>query len=698
VILETSGKRWHMADNVLMVWESGHALPGDADLVDGAQAVALLKTHGAGAAAMMLRTDRQRTKFLEHLAAQRRSMLLMPVSLEQVTPVAELLERMGSHPSHPPVVLVGEGATLATHRFGTIPAVRAIALGAWLDTIVDLARFGIDKADRVPGLLVRVGNGFQLTERLALRPQMAAWPAPDWSGLPIDEILDCRGRVLPLRASHGFPYESPFSAQPLVRHLHECQSYYHPLPAATVVTMAAQGKVARRARAINFVDEIFPWDEPWLDVFLEGWARQVALPFHIRSSADHLDEARLRRMAQAGLQRVTLDVAAGSPAVRALNSNLNGDDKELAALLAECAELGVETHVRLMLGCPGETPESLAAAVEFARRCTATRLTTHVYTPPPDNPHWRTLEKQLTGSSTAPRRPADARIQGIVATTAAEIDVLRLAKEGTAMATASWVTTRRPGVLDATAAIAEARLESPYRVPLRLARFHSPAASADVLALRVPTEISWTLDLPDDAIISFGMLLEPRLPGERVRHPIVYSVRAEQGARHFRLFQKVLLQALDPDSRRWHWFRIPVAGVEPGRARLVFAAEVLGGDSTQPLEEAPIWAGWARLQVTTRREAQLAESALVEAGAKAPPAERLTRRQPTSGHHAGGNLVAPRIMPARSDPAPARRPGKSDSTVPPFTPDSAFGQPSPTNLPGDDTGEPPSSSGKTKLS
>ena len=56
---------------------------------------------------------------------------------------------------------------------------------------------------------------------------------------------------------------------------------------------------------------------------------------------------------------------------------------------------------------------------------------------------------------------------------------------------------------------------------------------------------------------------------------------------------------MDPDSRRWHWFRIPMTLLKKGAAELVLENLVFGENAEFIPPERDIWAGWARLTISS---------------------------------------------------------------------------------------------------
>jgi len=152
-------------------------------------------------------------------------------------------------------------------------------------------------------------------------------------------------------------------------------------------------------------------------------------------------------------------------------------------------------------------------------------------------------------------------------------------------------------ILDGVADFQTANVRSPLARPARIASFAVGDVEHPVIAMRVPSEISWKVKLGPDSVISFGILLEPTLPGLRSRLPVSFSVKVGQKGKFYRIFHKVMLQALDRDSRRWHHFVLPLKPARTGEAEIILESSILGGEPDAIPLEADLWAGWANVVV-----------------------------------------------------------------------------------------------------
>ncbi|MBI1289700.1 hypothetical protein GC173_00455 [bacterium] len=566
------------------------------DWVETAQAVGLCEERGFHVEGCMVRTEAQRQYVAQRLVERPPRLAVLIVNRGQSPTALGLLNEMKQISPRCCVAIAGAEGTLNSHDFTNHTVPGAILLGEWVEATAELIT-ALKKhrpGSEVPGTWWRSDKGWALGPRRTYNPSLGSWPRPNPEGLKPMEWSRTRGARLPILASRGFPFQSLFTDQPMIRALQDTASYYHMRPVARVVEEAVKLASTYKLKAIDFADDIFPWDPAWTSEFVSLWVDQVGLPFRIRTIGEHLDHERLSVLKQGGMQGIEICMESGNEPLRHRHSDVNVHNAQVREALALCKALGIRTHVRLLLGTPGESLKTLESTIAFARASGATSVVGELHKPLPENPQWDQLELEMTGASGS--RPSAQVSPEIYRDAAAALNEIQKINS---LAKALRVVRREDAALDGMSDIASARVRSPLEGPFCIDTFHGNAGSQDVIALRVPCQLTWPVKLPKDPIVHFGILLEPALPGERSRHPVSFSVRVSQAGRSYRLFQKVLIQALDPDSRLWHWFRLPITNVRSGWADLTFENLIFGHDASFIPPGRDIWAGWARIYVST---------------------------------------------------------------------------------------------------
>ncbi|CAN5208619.1 hypothetical protein BH09SUM1_BH09SUM1_07740 [soil metagenome] len=572
--------------------------------IEAAQGVALLRQRKVDASGHLVRTPRQ----LDQLAADFRHrpprVIFLAVGREQIGQALALLNGFKTLPPTTFVAVGGSYGTLLSYEFTSHPVVSAVMLGEWVESLPEFARavLGEKTGEDIKGVWWKGTRGWQLTARRHYMPDLANWPDPSLEDFRAEDIARHWSSRLPILASRGFPFSTLFNAEPLLRNIQLSESFYHMRPPERVAQEATRLRAQFHVARFIFADDIFPWEDDWLRQFAGYWQRQVNLPFSITSAAGHLTRERLDLLVGARLAEVELKLESGCESLRNRLSDLNETNTAVRDAIALCTARGVATHLHVLFGTPGETHESLEESLAFLKNCGATRISAQVYKPWPESSHWTEVERSLTGE-TVPR------IRMREHNEIAKDIVLAVAEAGKLHSlNRARLTKRRPdAALDALPDIGMGKLRSPYEGSVAVTMFSAPSGSHEVIALRAPSEVTWTTKLQNDPVLEFGILMEPALSGERSRLPVSFSVKVAQGGKTYRLFQKILVQSLDPDSRLWHWFKIPITNVKPGWADIIIENLIYGHDAAYVPPGRELWAGWARLSVGPKVHAQMLE-------------------------------------------------------------------------------------------
>lgn len=612
----------------VVLFQEGRGIDG-AELLEAGQAVSLIRASGPSAEGHLVRTERQRALLADHLRKELPKVICLVVGRDQVPAASAFLNLLRGIPETTSVVMAGSMATLQCNDFTPNELVQAIFLGQWIEALAEYAlatqQQGI--VGDVPGAMVRGFRGWRVTERRAYKPNLAEWPDPALDDFRLPDILRLRGGSLPIRASRGFAFRSLFSEEPIFRDLQKADFHYHLRPPGRVVEEARLLKEKDGATSFEFVDDIFPWLDGWVRDFVKEWKEQVDLPFAIRSAAEYVTSDRLKNLRSAKLKSVELCLDAGDERLRQQHSDVNQTNDRVIEAVSMINSIKIKSRLRLMLAVPGETPETIRATTDLAREAHAAITSAEIHRPWPDSDAWVETEEKLLGAPIErPRRPqgphAHLREALLAVTEIRGIDAVHRARARER---------HKDAVLDAFCDFPSAVVRAPSDGAARLERVHAPGGSYDSILLRVPSELRFDVKFPRNPILEFGVIVKPELAGERTRTPVSVSVLVSQRKRAFRVFQKVFIQALDPDSRRWHWFSIPVTGVGRGDGTVVLENIVMGEPEGTAPPEHDIWVAWARLVI-------LPESKREDGPREHPHYEHVfdAGRGGSEGHFAGG--------------------------------------------------------------
>ena len=275
--------------------------------------------------------------------------------------LAALVARIRSL-SDAPIVLGGVGFSIFAHeivaRTGADFGIRGDGELALLALLAQLR--GERRFDRVPGLVWRQGE--------AIRANPPAWPQ-SWSAATARDAVDNstyfrRGGQIGIETKRGCDRHCVYCADPL-----------------------AKGPLLRLRHPKEVADEMLALAAQGCDVF-HLCDSEFNLPReHARAVCEELAARRLgdRVRWYAYLATVPFDAELAAAMRRAgcVGINFTGDAASAAMLAAyrqphraadlaenirRCRELGLAVMIDLLLGGPGETPQSAAETIDFVRR------------------------------------------------------------------------------------------------------------------------------------------------------------------------------------------------------------------------------------------------------------------------------------------------------------------------------------------
>ncbi|MBU1172260.1 MAG: B12-binding domain-containing radical SAM protein [Proteobacteria bacterium] len=109
-------------------------------------------------------------------------------------------------------------------------------------------------------------------------------------------------------------------------------------------------------RFITFDDDSFTLaPQSWLDDFCETYAREIAIPFKINSTAGVLTESRVKALKKAGCHAVKIGLESGNEDLRNRILNKKVKNKTLEDAAIQLHKNGIRLQTFNMVGLPGET-------------------------------------------------------------------------------------------------------------------------------------------------------------------------------------------------------------------------------------------------------------------------------------------------------------------------------------------------------
>lgn len=265
------------------------------------------------------------------------------------------------------VAMGGPHATFFPEQVLGQGSVDIVALGEAEETIVDLvACLDRDRHLRdVPGIVFRHGDEIITTEPRVRSENLDALAFPAYEPFDLGQYkspeIPARYRNLPgthVITSRGCPYNCHFCS---VHHFFKGRwAFRSPGNVADELEQLVQEKGVRH---VYFSDDLFTLNpERTMGICHEILDRKIDMVWMAETRVDCVSEEMLHMMRRAGCYRIYFGVESGSPRIlKAINKRFTVAQVAEAFSLAHKA--GIEPCCFLMVGNPGETPETIAETV-----------------------------------------------------------------------------------------------------------------------------------------------------------------------------------------------------------------------------------------------------------------------------------------------------------------------------------------------
>jgi radical SAM superfamily enzyme YgiQ (UPF0313 family) len=280
-------------------------------------------------------------------------------------------------------------SALGERLFADYPEMDLAVVGEGEEALAELAERGGEDAASVRGVIHRGGEGgaaaftgrrergveldslpFPAYEKLAGYPHAYKLPIFNYPRTPNTSCISSRGCPYACSYCDRSVFRRTFrfnSADYLYEHLRYLRERFG-------------------IRHVNFYDDQFTFDRKRVEAFADRMiARPPGLTFNCAVRAEHVDEALVRRLKEAGCWMMSLGIETGDAALLARHRQ-NPDLDMLADRIRTIKRAGLRTKGLLMIGLPGETGESVRRSMDYVFSLPVDDFNLAKFTPFPGSP------------------------------------------------------------------------------------------------------------------------------------------------------------------------------------------------------------------------------------------------------------------------------------------------------------------------
>ena len=127
-------------------------------------------------------------------------------------------------------------------------------------------------------------------------------------------------------------------------------------------------------KTVHFWDEIFISDKEWLARFLNGYKREIGVPFTCCIHVNFIDEETVARLKDAGCWQAIMGVQSLDEELKKKVLNRRETNRQVQKSIALLKEAGILTVCENMLGLPTQTEDDLIHMLNFYNQTRPNRL------------------------------------------------------------------------------------------------------------------------------------------------------------------------------------------------------------------------------------------------------------------------------------------------------------------------------------
>ena len=296
------------------------------------------------------------------------------VGLTAMTPTISAAMSTAHHlkQANPSLTIILGGAhptLLPDETLATAPEIDIIVRGEGEETIIELLQALEDSRplDNISGISYRADGKIISTAARAASIDMDSLPFLAYHLLPWRRYKPHppHGLALPFAAvvtSRGCPYRCAYCSKPVFGSKFRAQS------PERVVEEVAYLKEKFGIKEIAFYDDVFTLDKKRAYSIAEGIIRKgVKISWTCEARVNLVDKDLLRCMKRAGCYAIAYGIESASPEILdILHKDITLE--QVAGAVRISREAGLQTVGYLMIGSPGETPETIIKTIELAKK------------------------------------------------------------------------------------------------------------------------------------------------------------------------------------------------------------------------------------------------------------------------------------------------------------------------------------------
>ena len=216
-------------------------------------------------------------------------------------------------------------------------------------------------------------------KRPVIRP-LESLPNPDKSLFAKYGALTSRIMIMTTR---GCPFACTFCVNSFRNAAYSGEVYLRQRSVENVIADMVAIKKKYKPKKFRFEDDVFAFNQKWLNEFKVAYREKINLPFHCYVTPSTAKDEILEGLKEAGCESVSMGIQSGNEKIRTKMLHRRHTDELIIAAAQRIKKHGLKLQAEYIFGFPTETPEDMWSSFDLNDKLDAYNTASFIFYPYP---------------------------------------------------------------------------------------------------------------------------------------------------------------------------------------------------------------------------------------------------------------------------------------------------------------------------
>ncbi len=190
------------------------------------------------------------------------------------------------------------------------------------------------------------------------------------------------GRIL-VMTTRGCPFACTYCVNSFRNASYAGEVYLRQRSVSNVIEDLINIKKIYKPKKIRFEDDVFAFNQKWLNEFKVAYHKHINIPFHCYVTPSTAKDEILSGLKEAGCVSVTMGVQSGNEKIRTMMLHRKHTDELIIDSAKRINKHGLKLQAEFIFGFPTETPEDMMASMILSEKLNAHLTPSFIFYPYP---------------------------------------------------------------------------------------------------------------------------------------------------------------------------------------------------------------------------------------------------------------------------------------------------------------------------